>query len=368
VPQAPASDVRLLIQTFRERGEFVPPERPEPEPRLPRDGAHHTAPVYDPDPIANGLLDALKEAHIPFDYVHEYRGLEGVSTLVLQGSARLSEAYCEAVRSFVRRGGTLVAEGHATLLDEDGSRREDFALADVLGVRFGGYAGAWDANYLQLDAPTLRAGIPDYPLLVTGQGLRVESDGADVLARLIPPIGGEQTINRHVAALYNPPGPVSHDPAITIHAYGEGRAVYLSQGLGAHIRARRDVDAWTKRLVANVMDLAASRPLRNSAPPRVGLVLNRASHGGLWLHLLNHYGAAPELGSGKEAAPEIAPITVALDEARLGRIAHATAEPGGHALGVERGEGGWVTLVAPAFAIHQVLDIRLEGVEATPGP
>ncbi len=359
-PQDPASDVRILIQTFRERSDFVPPERPPSQPRLPRDGAHHSPPVYDPDPIANGLWDALKEAHLPFDFVHEYRSLENISTLFLQGSARLSAAYCEALREFVRGGGTLVAESHATLLDEDGRRREDFALADVLGLRFRGYAGAWDANYIQVDEPALRSGLPDYPLLITGQCIQVTADGAAVLARVIPPIGGEQTITRHVAALYNPPGAVSDDPAITVHTYGAGRTIYIAQELGAHIRARRDVDPWTKRLVANIAVMAREPFLQTSAPPGVELVVNRAPHGGLWLHMLNHYARAPELGA--VPAPEIAPITVSLDQGRLGRIVSATAQPSRVDLPLERDAGDRVTLMAPAFSVHQVIDLRFEPV------
>jgi len=357
--QDPASSVRILIQPLREGGDFDPPERPELEPSLPRDGAHHTRAVYDPDPVANGLWDALREGHVPFDFIHEYRDLEGVSALLMQGSARLTPAYCAMVREFVSHGGVLIAEAHASLVDADGRRCDDFQLADVLGVRFRGYCGAWDANYIHLDAPELRVGLPDYPLLVTGPSLQVEPRGASVLARVVRPVGGEQTLTRHTAALYNPPGPPSDHPAITEHRYGQGRAFYLAHGIGSHIRLRRDVDPWTKRLVTNLVDLAGARPLRSTAPPGVELVLNRAPHGGLLLHMLNHYAASPLLG--EEGAPEIAPFRIALDESRYGGILKATAEPGGHDLEPGYREAGWVSLLVPSFSVHQVLDIRLEG-------
>lgn len=356
--QDPASGVRILIQPFRDAAEFVPPERPEPQPTLPRDGAHHTKVVYDPEPVANGLWDALREGHIPFDFIHEYRGLDGVSALMLQGSARLTRAYCEMVREFVDRGGVLIAEAHASLLDEEGRRCGDFQLGDVLGVRFGGYCGAWDANYIQLDAPELRVGLPDYPLLVTGPSLRVEATSASVLAQVVGPVGGEQTLTRHTAALYNPPGPPSGHPAITTHRYGRGQAIYLAQGIGSHIRLRRDVDPWTKRLVGNLVDFAGARPLRTTAPPGVELVLNRAPHGGLLLHLLNHYAASASLGP--DGGPEIAPFRIELDESRYGRVLHATAEPGGDDVERAYHEPGWVTLLVPSFSVHQVLDIRVE--------
>jgi len=356
--QQPAGDVRILIQPFRPADSFVPPEMPPQAPRLARDGPHHAREVHDPEPVANGLWDALREAHIPFDFSHEYRDLDGVGVLILQANARLPDELCDRITEFVKRGGALVAEGHASLLDETGRRRSDFALADVLGVHFRGYGGAWDANYVHLDAPQLTEGLPNYPLLIVGPAMEVELDGAEVLARVVPPIGGEQTIDHHTASLYNPPGPVGTSAAITVHQHGRGRAVYVAHSLGDHIRARRDVDPWTKRLAANIVNLASgATSLRTNAPPGVEFVLNRATHGGLWLHLLNHYGTFQTLGS--QGAPELAPIRIDFNETRLGRVTGISAAPPMQSLQVDRTVPGWASVVTPPFSIHQVLDVRL---------
>jgi hypothetical protein len=362
-PQETAAEVSILIQPFRDTSAYEPPERPALGPRLPRDGAHHAPPVYDPEPIANGAWDALKEHHIPFDFVHERDLPDRSRVLFLQASARLSDAYCDMVREFVGAGGTVIAEGHATLLDERGARRSDFALADVFGLRFQGYTGAWDANYVAVTSPELRAGLPTYPLLVIGPTVSVDVVTAEVLARLVPPIGGEQSATHHTASLYNPPGGVSSTPTITSNRFGAGRAIYLAQGVGDHIRARRDVDPWSKRLLANVVDLAAgTRPLRTTAPPGVEVVLNRAPHGGLWLHLLNHYVADPAIGA--DAAPELAGIAIELSESRFGAIGRITAQPAGAELALDRSAAGWVRVTAPPFTAHQVLDIELQGAAA----
>jgi hypothetical protein len=359
-PQPTAANVRILIQPFRPANEFEPPEKPPQAPRLPRGGSHHVREVRDADAVANGLWDALRVHHASFDFVHEYQDLDrsSIDVLFLQGNARLTDEVCERIRRFVAQGGSVIAEGHASLLDGNGDRRDDFRLADVLGVHFSGYTGAWDANYLQLDAPELAAGLPHYPLLIAGVAIDVRTDGADVLARVIPPIGGEQRVDHHTGALYNPPGAVSSSPAITSHAFGRGRAVYVAHDLGAYITRRRDVDPWAKRLVVNLLNLApGSRIIRTDAPPGVELVLNRAPHGGLWLHLLNHYGASSMLGT--EAGPTLAAIRIELDESRLGRLIGVSAKPQSLALDIDRTASPWVAVVAPPFDIHQVLDIRI---------
>ena len=53
--------------------------------------------------------------------------------LVLPNLAAMSDAQCAAVRRFVEAGGGLVATGETSLYDEEGRRRADFALADLLG-------------------------------------------------------------------------------------------------------------------------------------------------------------------------------------------------------------------------------------------
>ena len=50
----------------------------------------------------------------------------------------LSDAQCEQIRKFVGRGGSLIATFETSLQDESGRKRDDFALADLFGVRYGG--------------------------------------------------------------------------------------------------------------------------------------------------------------------------------------------------------------------------------------
>jgi len=62
--------------------------------------------------------------------------------LVLPESSGLPEEAHEALRRYVRGGGRLLVTGQALLHDEQGNPRDDFALADVLGVSHLGRASS----------------------------------------------------------------------------------------------------------------------------------------------------------------------------------------------------------------------------------
>jgi hypothetical protein len=314
------------------------------------------AALVDSGAIANGLWDALREQHVVVDFVHEHGELgEAGSVLVLGANTWLSDGLSARIREFVAGGGYLLAEGHAGLLDEVGGRRADFALADVFGVHFAGYAGAWDANYIGLDEPMLGDGLPELPLLVTGPALRLRLAGAQALAHLIPPLGGEQTMEHHTASLFNPPGRPSSYPAIVEQQYGRGRAMYVGMAVGEYLRARRNIDAWAKRLVRNLVHrlMRGAELLETDAPAGVELVVNEAADGRLLVHLLNQYVASEHVDTG--AGPVLAPIRLELNERRLGEITRAWIAPPLTNVTISRQRPGWATVLVPDLAIHKVV-------------
>ena len=127
-----------------------------------------------------GMYHALIEARIPFEMVHEAvltpDRLDRFKVLVLADAAALSDAQCAAIRAFVASGGSLVATFASSLYDEIGRRRENFGLADVFGVSFGGRVdGPMQNSYLNLEAdastgrrhPILN-GFDDTPRIING--------------------------------------------------------------------------------------------------------------------------------------------------------------------------------------------------------
>jgi hypothetical protein len=114
-------------------------------------------------PHVFGAFRAALEEHLPLTLVNDWdltaRDLSRFGVLILPGSAALSDAQVAAVRAFVKAGGGLVASSEASLCDEIGRPRKDFALADLFGVSYQGRPAAplkrpaLDANFaVALDA------------------------------------------------------------------------------------------------------------------------------------------------------------------------------------------------------------------------
>jgi hypothetical protein len=117
------------------------------------------------DPIL-GVYQALIEARIPFEMVHDRRldaaSLAPFKTLILPNIAALSDAQCDQLRAFVQRGGSLVATFETSRYDEWGQQRPTFGLADLFGVDVDGeVAGPLRNAYLRLEHDSL----PGHPLL-----------------------------------------------------------------------------------------------------------------------------------------------------------------------------------------------------------
>jgi len=125
---------------------------------------------------ARGVYHALVEARIPCDLVHasllNESNLERFSVLILPNVACLSDAECDQIRAFVRKGGSLVATLESSLYDEAGNRRKDFGLGDLFGVRcMGQVQGPMRNSYLRVNREKphpLLAGLDDAVRLING--------------------------------------------------------------------------------------------------------------------------------------------------------------------------------------------------------
>jgi hypothetical protein len=105
---------------------------------------------------ALGFYQALVEARIPFDMVHdlmlEPAQIGRFKTLILPNIAALSSQQCQQLKDFVANGGNLIATHETSLYDEWGRARKDFGLAGLFGAS---YAGKLDArvqnSYLNIE-------------------------------------------------------------------------------------------------------------------------------------------------------------------------------------------------------------------------
>ena len=221
-----------------------------------------------------GAYSALMRSGLPVVTLHRssfQRQLAGFRVLVLPNTALLSHAQLEAVREFVRLGGGLVSTHETSLYDEEGTRRADFGLADVLGAHYRGVLPAADRR--------LRVAAPEHPIAVAigNASLRhdeplavVQADSAQVLAYLH---GGKST--------------AAETPAILTHRFGQGRVVYLP-GRWCSMQCQ-NLDPAIERLFAAAVCWAAQGrpPVEIQAPATVGVTLFEQPERRI-LHLLNY--------------------------------------------------------------------------------
>lgn len=104
----------------------------------------------------SGFYEALTAAHIPIDVLPDgnitVENLSKYRVLILANAACLSKAQTEAIRTFVKNGGGLVATYETSLYDEEGLPNREFALTDVLHCECVGYHDApW--SYIGISKP-----------------------------------------------------------------------------------------------------------------------------------------------------------------------------------------------------------------------
>ena len=106
----------------------------------------------------SGMYQALVESRIPFEMAYgeklDAADIDRYKLLILANAATLTDAECEKLRQYVKRGGSLLAT-FQTSLYAGGTLRADFGLSDLFGVS---YAGGTESNgsngYIRIERDT----------------------------------------------------------------------------------------------------------------------------------------------------------------------------------------------------------------------
>lgn len=203
----------------------------------------------------------LIEEHLPFEMVAAER-LERVEdlavyeVLILPAAVHLSERCCDVLRGFVRQGGRLIATAGTSLGDGTGGMRDDFRLADVLGVSYQTFEDGHFALGGHREAEPASGGY----YRVTAQ--------ADKLAQIvaIDPAGS-------VAAMKDPLAlEFTAWPAFTHHTFSSGEAYYAAFAIGSYFNQHGD--RHIAQRMRNLLDRAQpAHQLQVSAPRTVEVTL-----------------------------------------------------------------------------------------------
>jgi hypothetical protein len=223
-----------------------------------------------------GWARLLIEEHLPFDIVVAENttaadSLARYDLVVLPNTAHLGDAFCAAVREYVRNGGRLLATAETSLGDNRGARRADFALGDVLGIAS---RGAREGHFaIQRPAgPEPASGVLQ-DVAATGH----------VLSRCLAldPAGS-------VCGMKDPmPLEVPGTPAVMTHDYGRGQSLYVAFDVGRAYEMHGDLHIAT--LMAEQVDrLLPARQIEVRAPRTVEVTAWRQeAPRRLILHLAN---------------------------------------------------------------------------------
>ena len=302
-----------------------------------------------------GFYEALTEAHLPFDPIHEAALSEQLlaegryRVVILPNVACLSDARAALLDRFVRNGGHVVATYETGRHDEVGRPRDGFALATI-GRRpretrrvSGGYFRVRDAELVDCFPDTSLIGA-DEELLLTDALAEVSQQEDLTLIRPIENNTPEFAFWAEEAE--------TDEPGLVVSRHGDGSVTYIPWQVG------RLYNLYGVPEFAELIAWAAARnlaplPLTTDAPSAVELVaMRQGATERLLAHLLNR-----ATGEGK---PPLRPIALGPLRLRSGRpLARARSLVRGDDLPVAaEGTGSVVTLPGLDLFDAIVLEFR----------
>ena len=316
----------------------------------------------DVEDAALGWYQALIEARVPFEMVHDRLldagHLAPFRTLILPNIAALSDAQCAQLRQFVAGGGGLVATSETSLDDEWGVRRTDFGLADLLGATWSGrIEGPMHNAYLRLErgpAPDHRLlrGLEDAPRIIHGVWRVDVAAGASksesplTLIPSYPDLPMEKVYPRQ---------PRTSIPQVFLRDLpGSGRVVYFPWDIDRTYWEVLAVDHG--RLMRNAVAWATNEdtPVTVTGPGVLDVTLWR-QESSLTVHLVNLTNPMMMKGPVRELIPVGEQrVRVRMPEglkARSVRLLVAGTSP------AFTETGGWLELNIPSITAHEVVGI-----------
>jgi hypothetical protein len=226
-----------------------------------------------------GALDLLSFTHYPLDAIPDWglkeERLRQYNMVILPEVEVLSDAQGEILRNFVRAGGVLIASGRCGLKDEKGAQRDDFLLADVLGVHYRGEVKKYAGNikvtgkdlyrggsiFLNPHPHLLTKAIGEGPVGLGGSYITIEGAAEELMAIRTPMFAEDQS--RGIFFHWPPPPPVAQDDGkgVTVSNYGKGRALYLAVNLFREYKRSQSfwMQSWMESILRQLVPTVALR-------------------------------------------------------------------------------------------------------------
>ena len=263
-----------------------------------------------------GVSDLHSDQHLLSDVIFDEdltaEGLKPYPVVVLPNVGCLSEAQCNALRQYVRDGGTLISTASTSLYDEWGNRREDFALAGLFGVHHvadKSFATGSEGDSTQILIPKTERFSQAFERFVCfmAPAVRVRTV-ADSGAEILFAVSKRSSLN---ALNLRSDTYDSSEPGIVRNRYGRGVSIYLTAAIGKGYHRKRHPRA--ARLLAALEQSSATPPLEFQAPAVLETTAFRRGPKELVAHLVN----ATALSLGKMAP--LADISITVNDGSLKR-------------------------------------------------
>ena len=182
-----------------------------------------------------GTSYVLSRANIPYRIVRsDNLDLQGLRAIIINNAAFMSDGEVNALREFVRGGGTVIATGRTSLYDISGETTGEFKLSDVFGVSYSG-RNSGRISYLSyrgdVDNLPSEGGDRMQHILSDIPSPLVKSIGAEVLANVTGTYTDPDDIEHYASIHSNPPGTDTGFHGLTVNQFGDGRCVYLYSSL-----------------------------------------------------------------------------------------------------------------------------------------
>jgi Hypothetical glycosyl hydrolase 6/Beta-galactosidase trimerisation domain len=310
--------------------------------------------VEDP---ALGFYQALVEARIPFEMVHDRlldaENVDRFKTLILPNIAALSMQQCDQIRGFVERGGSVVATYETSLYDEWGVPRKDFGLVGLFGASFVARdKGPVLNSYLSLEGThPLLAGLEDATRIINGgHCVAVSTPVADAQMPLMlvpsyPDLPMEEVFTKPST---------SKQPGVLVRQVGRGRAVYFPADIDRTFWEVLDVDQ--AKLLRNAVLWATNEPAPVTVEGKGVLDISVwAQKKTMTVHLVNLTNPMMMKGPLREIIP-VANQKVSLripDGRRVARVRLLVAGVPAH----YRQDQGSIHLEVPSIGAHEVIGV-----------
>jgi hypothetical protein len=308
-----------------------------------------------------GALDLAYQTNLPVDTLPEWEMtidvLQDFQAVILPNMACMADDVAQALREYVKGGGTLISTHRTGLLNQDGEERGNFALNDVFGLEFGRINDQYITNpwgsFLKRNDDSIWKSTQDTQLACSAPFIETTVSAGETWATHILPVVALSE-NSWVNWWSPPPQEETAFPAVQVNPFGRGQSIYLSFDF---FKMARTGFNWPQSFLRGLLGKLVPQPkiaVRTSAPASLGTTFFwQAKKKRAVVHILNH---TLQATGGDVVKVPAGTLFVSRELGKPKRASIAYPKERGLSI-VKTGDGYEISL--PRVAVHSVVTVEL---------